>query len=273
MRFAYFTVVWACTLQFVEFHNSPKSFNIWNSVVCIVMFVLFVLYPVVGFVFLWRTGGTMSENTFRKNFEDVRIAPDRLLHFVWRYYRLLLIALLIGLLYHGNPLVILIPLILVHIADGVIIILLKPFGMEQETQLNVCFYNHYPKAYQITSAVQSFLFAVLELFILITYAVRDKASNSSYLGLGYVCSAIVVALLLNGLVRLVWGFIKIVEGCFSKSKEMKLQVENKAIKEKEHNEEMVPMKSIKELNSNINTLQTKSRLNTMRKQSYVSKIN
>jgi hypothetical protein len=54
---------------------------------------------------------------------------------------------------------------------------------------------------------------------------------------------------------------------------MKLQVENKAIKEKEHNEEMVPMKSIKELNSNINTLQTKSRLNTMRKQSYVSKIN
>ena len=65
----------------------------------------------------------------------------------------------------------------------------------------------------------------------------------------------------------------IVEGCFSKSKEMKLQVENKAAKEKEHNEELVPIKSIKELNSNINTLQTRSRLNTLRKQSYVSKIN
>lgn len=132
-----------------------------------------------------------------------------------------------------------------HIVDGAIIIVSKPFGMEQETQLNVCFYNHYPKAYWITSALQSFLFALLELFILITYAVRDKASNNAYLGLGYFCCAIVVVLLLNGLVRLVWGFIKIVEGCFSKSKEMKLQVENKAVKEKEQNEELVPIKSIK----------------------------
>jgi hypothetical protein len=137
----------------------------------------------------------------------------------------------------------------------------------------VCFYNHYPKAYWITSAIQSFLFAFLELFILITYAVRDKASNTSYLGLGYFCCAIVIVLLLNGLLRLVWGFIKIVEGCFSKSKEMKLQVENKAAKEREHNEELVPIKSIKESKNNINTLQTRSRLNTLRKQSYVSKIN
>jgi hypothetical protein len=102
-----------------------------------------------------------------------------------------------------------------------------------------------PKAYWITSAIQRFLFAFLELFILISYAARGKASNNSYLGLGYFCCAIVIVLLLNGLVRLVWGFIKILEGCFSKSKEMKLQVENKAAKEKEHNEELVPIKSIK----------------------------
>ena len=50
---------------------------------------------------------------------------------------------------------------------------------------------------------------------------------------------------MNGLVRLIWGFIKIVEGCFSKSKEMKLQMENKQVKEKEHNEEMVPIKPLK----------------------------
>ncbi len=144
--------------------------------------------------------------------------------------------MLIGLIVYGNPLAILIPLIIMHIADGIIIILSNPFGMEEEPQLNVCFYNHYPKAYLITSVIQSFLFAFLELFILITYAVRDKASNTSYLGLGYFCCAIVALLLLNGLVRLVWGFIRIIEGCFSKSKEMKLQVENKAAKEKEQNE-------------------------------------
>lgn len=137
---------------------------------------------------------------------------------------MLVIALLIALVYKGNPLAILIPLIIVHIVDGLIIVGFKPFGLYQEPQLNVCFYNFYPQVYQVTSALQSFLFAFLELFILIMYAVRDKASNYSYLGLGYFCCAIVVALLVNGLVRLVWGFIKIVEACFSKSKEMKLQV-------------------------------------------------
>ena len=129
MRFAYFTVVWACTLQFVEFHNFPKPFNIWNSVVCIFMFVVFVLYPIAGFVFLWRTSSAMSDGTFRKNYEDVRVRPGALFHFIWRYYRLLLIALLIGLIYSGNPLAILIPLIIMHIADGVIILVFKPFGM------------------------------------------------------------------------------------------------------------------------------------------------
>jgi hypothetical protein len=224
VRFAYFTVVWACALQFIELTNQPREFSIWNSVLCIVMFVLFVGYPIAGFIYLkWRSG-YQSEGTFQKNFEDVRVDRGRLWHFIWRYYRLLVIALLIALVYKGNPLAILIPLIIVHIVDGLIIVGFKPFGLYQEPQLNVCFYNSYPQVYQVTSALQSFLFAFLELFILIMYAVRDKASNYSYLGLGYFCCAIVVALLANGLVRLVWGFIKIVEACFSRSKEMKLQV-------------------------------------------------
>jgi hypothetical protein len=69
IRFAYFTVVWACTLQFIEFTNTPKPFNIWNSVLCIVMFVLFVLYPILGFVFLWKMSGAVSDGTFKKNYE------------------------------------------------------------------------------------------------------------------------------------------------------------------------------------------------------------
>ena len=124
---------------------------------------------------------------------------------------MLLISLLIGLVYDGNPLTVLIPLIVVHVVDGVGILGLKPFGMvEARDQLNVKFYNLYPKAYTITSAIQSFLLALLELFILITYTVRENASNYSYLGLGYTCSAIVIALLVNGLIRLAWGVIKIV---------------------------------------------------------------
>ena len=73
----------------------------------------------------------MSDSTFRKKYEDIRIHSNRLFYFIWRYYKLLLIALLIGFLYDSNPVGILIPLIIVHVIDGLIIIFLKPFGIEQ----------------------------------------------------------------------------------------------------------------------------------------------
>lgn len=161
VRFSYFTVIWACTLQFTAFQNTPTSFNIWNSILCISMFVIFIVYPIIGFLWLRKMSGEMSESTFRKKYADIRIDSNRMFHFIWRYYKLFLIALLIGLLYNSNPLGVLIPLIIVHVLDGLIIIFVRPFGMEQEQQLNVCLYNYYPKVYQITSAIQSFIFAFL----------------------------------------------------------------------------------------------------------------
>ena len=68
VRFAFFTVIWACTLQFTVFSNSPREFNIWNSVLCIVMFVIFVLYPIGGFFWLRKMSGEMSDSTFRKKY-------------------------------------------------------------------------------------------------------------------------------------------------------------------------------------------------------------
>lgn len=131
VRFAYFTVIWACVLQFNVFENTPKEFNIWNSVLCVIMFVLFVLYPIGGFLWLRKMSGEMSDSTFRKKYDDVRIHSNRLFYFVWRYFKLLLIALLIGFLSTSSPVGILIPLIIMHVFDGLIIIFLKPFGMEQ----------------------------------------------------------------------------------------------------------------------------------------------
>jgi hypothetical protein len=89
------------------------------------------------------------------------VSGNHLYYFIIKYYKLLIIAILIGLLYDSNPLAVLIPLIFIHILDGIFILITKPFGMIQVEQLNVCFYNHYPKAYWITSAIQDFLFAFL----------------------------------------------------------------------------------------------------------------
>jgi hypothetical protein len=73
----------------------------------------------------------MSDSTFRRKYEDIRINSSKLFYFIWRYFKLLLIALLIGLLYDSNPVGILIPLIFVHVIDGLMILFLKPLGMEQ----------------------------------------------------------------------------------------------------------------------------------------------
>lgn len=161
MRFIYFTIVWSCILQFIKFSNSPNSFNIWNGVLTILFFVFAVAYPIAVFAYLRGVSNTISQATFDRNFEDIRVNGNYLYYFILKYYKLLLIAILIGLLYDTNPLTVLIPLIVMHILDGVFIILAKPFGMVQSEQLNVCFYNYYPKAYWITSAIQDFLFVLL----------------------------------------------------------------------------------------------------------------
>jgi hypothetical protein len=57
VRFSFFTVVWASSLQFIIFHCEPSQFMAWNSVLCIFMFVVYVLYCWVGFLYLWRQSG------------------------------------------------------------------------------------------------------------------------------------------------------------------------------------------------------------------------
>jgi hypothetical protein len=51
----------------------------------------------------------------------------------------------------------------------------------------------------------------MEILWLALYGQRNSASSSAYMGIGYVICAIVILLLLNGLLRLFWGFMKIVQ--------------------------------------------------------------
>lgn len=47
------------------------------------------------------------------------------------------------------------------------------------------------------------------------------------MALGYTCCGIIVTLLFNGIVRMVWGVVKILEAAIAKAKDMALSVENK----------------------------------------------
>ena len=215
VRFCWFTVIWASILQFTWFENLPFSFFQWNSAVCIILFVLFVLYPFLAFVYLWKKSNTMSVSTFTNLYWSIRIRSKRLWYLPFKYIKLLIIALLIGLLYKANPLAILIPLMLIHLADALIIFLMKPFRLsENKERVFTIFSKHYWTYYRWSHIIQNILFFILELILVIMYARRTLDSRENYFSIGYAASAFVILLLINGLVRVGWSLIRYLEICY-----------------------------------------------------------
>lgn len=64
VRFAYFTIVWACILQFLSFKNSPTGFYNWNSALTIIMFIFVVVYPLIMYYLLYKNANSLTDNTF-----------------------------------------------------------------------------------------------------------------------------------------------------------------------------------------------------------------
>lgn len=50
--------------------------------------------------------------------------------------------------------------------------------------------------------------------MIIMYGVRSYASKEVYLSVGYACCAFIIMMFINGLVRLVWGFVRSFEVCY-----------------------------------------------------------
>lgn len=61
--------------------------------------------------------------------------------------------------------------------------------------------------------IQQILFIILEILFLVLYGQRDGSSSSVYMGIGYAICVFVIILLLNGLFRLFWGFMKHAQQC------------------------------------------------------------
>lgn len=162
VRFAYFTVVWACVLQCTHLANQPHGFNIWNTILTILLFVLAAAYPTAIFFYIRYSSTTMSLATFNKRYEEIRINPDKLYYFLVRYYKLAAIACVIGFLYASSPVIPLIILIVLNLADAVLLIFADPLGMVQPELIEATiFYPKYPKVYQLTTIIQQGLFIIL----------------------------------------------------------------------------------------------------------------
>lgn len=58
------------------------------------------------------------------------------------------------------------------------------------------------------------------------YGIRTYASKESYLSTGYAACAFIIMLLVNGLIRLIWGFVRIFEVCFEDMKTRDQQIQS-----------------------------------------------
>jgi len=74
----------------------------------------------------------MQVDTFNKLFEDMRVTPDTLYYFLIRYYKKVIIAIIIGVLYNSNPIIPLIVLIVINLADALILIIKRPTYLKQQ---------------------------------------------------------------------------------------------------------------------------------------------
>ena len=102
----------------------------WNSVLCIFMFVAYILYVFIGFFYLRKQAGITQESTFKEKFDGIRIRKERKWYFIFKYLKLLAIAFIIGQLYKANPLAALIPLMVIHLIDAGIVLFLKPYILD-----------------------------------------------------------------------------------------------------------------------------------------------
>lgn len=149
VRFSFFTVIWASSLQFTSFKNEPASFMVWNSILCIVFFIGYTIYPAITYLFyIKKERDFTSIKTFKSKFDGLRLESSKMYYFFIKYYKNFLIVFLISQLYAQNPLATLIPLILIHIADFAIIFKIKPYLEESDEHDKIV--SKFTKSYWIS---------------------------------------------------------------------------------------------------------------------------
>lgn len=123
----------------------------------------------------------------------------------------------------------LIPLIFIHLLDGVLVLVAKPYIMsegEEDKIVSRCTKLYWKKYYWISFVIQNFLFLILEVIIIIMHGIKLKATREEYLSAGYAACAFVILLLANGLIRVAWGFVKTFEICVEDTRQLEEEVKS-----------------------------------------------
>lgn len=191
-------------------------------------------------------------------------------YYLFRYYKLFFIAVIVAVTYNSTPVIPLLLLIVLNIIDFALIFALKPLGMEQPDLIGAYIaYPQYPRVYHVTTLLQQIFFIVMEIFWLILFGIRNSASSATYMGIGYVICALVIILLVNGLVRLVWGMLKQFQSCYLERQANYLSVEKAEIDNQ--GDENLIINDLRTQNQLLSRRDVGSRMASKRV-SYVSKI-
>lgn len=184
---------WACFLQFTSFE--ADSGEVINLIICVIAFVVIVLWPFFVVLYTNRQHNRMNVNHFRYAYHDMyylkisSVADDRkyYLYYLIRHSRIFAYALFIGLFVNEE------------IIGPVILIIISLIEMAYIFLLDV-FRSQF---YLFTRMFENLILVTAAVLCLVIYGFsdRDTLSSGDYDNIGYGVSVVFVVAIINAIAR------------------------------------------------------------------------
>ena len=195
-RYQFLATMWACMLQFTSF--SGKGGQAVNLVICILAFIVALVWPMVVTIYTYRRHFTMNIKHFRYCYHDlyylkissVADEPKYYLYVALRFGKYLAYAIFIGL-FVNQTIIGPVLLIFVNIVEAVI----------------AYFLHIYRKGFYLyTRIIENLLLCVSAILCLLIFGFSDSESLSQegYENLGYGLSVVFVLIVINGIMRFLY---------------------------------------------------------------------
>lgn len=192
-------MVWICMLQFYGFSypaNSDRNQTI-NAVFCIMCFIVVFCWPIAAYLFIRHKYITMRYEDYKHEYEHIfyfqlhsRSLPSNHHQYFMLIDAFRKLMYCVCCSYIGNsPIQSLTILILIHIASIFYLKVARPI-------INF--------AYARFFYVQFALLFLLEVVMIVAFAIQQYATKTAYFALGYCMVVLCILLIINGIVRMIY---------------------------------------------------------------------
>lgn len=192
-RYQYLPVMWACMLQFTNF-----SGPVLNLIICVLAFVIAVLWPVFVTIYIYKKHFTTNAKHFLFLYHDLMYLktsslcdnPKSYLYIGIRMGKLLAYAIFIAL-FVNNSIIGPVLLIFYNLIDAAIAVFLKIY---------------HSSIYLLTRIIENTLLIIAAIITMIIFGFADQNTLTAegFENLGYGLSTVFVLMIINGVVRFLY---------------------------------------------------------------------